>query len=299
MFAPCRITEGVVVGSIYTGQLNEKLDFSQDGQEQRYCMLWQQSLVNTTAISYRSDIVANSLKKIRQYNQLKDLEPTSRTAAESGFMIEMTENQTQYDDAPGFEYHSIRVNGAVDTIQGREIELEGSNALLNIHDTDIGVDWKEAFKDTDTRGFGTYLSDLMADSTTFVGPMVTLYVSILDFSNLHTTAIGGGEAESGMAFFFEFFLKSIVGLMLIVPLIILAVVLIMRIGILWIVIAFSPLLALLRGFGKDWASKVSSKITVPNIIGLIFAPVMPVFVLSISILFLQTLSQKFYDPANV
>jgi len=87
--------------------------------------------------------------------------------------------------------------------------------------------------------------------------------------------------------------------MLIVPLIILAVVLIIRVAVLWVVIAFSPLLALVRGFGKDsMLSGISSKISASNIIGMIFAPVLPVFILSLSIVFLQSLSSRFYDPAN-
>ncbi len=299
-FAPCRITEWVVVGSIYTWNVNEKLDFSQNGQKKQYCMLWQQNLVDITAMKYRSDLAADAVKQLKKYRLLtetKDSDPDSLKDSDNTFLSLMDDSQNDFGGQNGLDYYSERADGAVDTLKNRERITGNNGKILNLHEGGIGIDWKEEFKDTEEWGVGTFMSDIMEDSTTFVGPMVTLYVTLLEFSNLHTTAIGGGEAESGMAFFFEFMLKALIGLMLIVPLIVLAVVLIMRIGILWVVIAFSPFLALLRWFGKqDWLSK--TKFTTTNIIWIIFSPVLPIFVLGLSIIFLQALSQRFYDPAN-
>jgi hypothetical protein len=49
----------------------------------------------------------------------------------------------------------------------------------------------------------------------------------------------------------EFVIKLAVGLALVAPLIALAVVLLVRIGLLWLLIAFSPIFWLLYAFGRE------------------------------------------------
>lgn len=75
-----------------------------------------------------------------------------------------------------------------------------------------------------------------------VGPFVTLYVSLLDFSNL---SINNSDSQdvSGQAIgaMIEFLMRTIIGIMLLVPLIALTVVIIMRVVLMWGVIAFIPL----------------------------------------------------------
>ena len=142
---------------------------------------------------------------------------------------------------------------------------------------------------------GLSLNKLMDKSKGMVWPFVTLYVSLLDFGNLSYNENDENDLSKAVGGVTEFLIRGIIGILLLVPLITLAVVLIMRIGILWGIIAFTPLgivAGLLFGdiLGKWGGSDFMSKIwNVKNIIWLIFAPIVPVFVLSISIVLIQAL----------
>ena len=137
---------------------------------------------------------------------------------------------------------------------------------------------------------GTTFDSLVSDSQGFVWPLVTLYASILDFANIDVTQ-SGSETVTISRYFLEFFLKFIVGVVLIVPLLLLAIVLLFRIGFMRLIIAFAPILVLLIVFKfkpTDDSSGLGEKLLgVDRIMGIIFAPVMPVFALSMSLIFLQ------------
>lgn len=85
--------------------------------------------------------------------------------------------------------------------------------------------------------------------------------------------------------------------MLFVPLFVLAIVLIVRIWILWIVIAASPVLALLAVFKDElklkWGDKwIMAYLDWAQIVKLVFAPVFIVFAISMSMIFLSALNPK-------
>lgn len=92
----------------------------------------------------------------------------------------------------------------------------------------------------------TTLSDIINKSQGFVGPLVTMYSSLLNFAQISDTSITSLGAVSG-----EVIIKMVIALALLVPLLALAVVLIIRIGFLWLVIAASPIIILSEVFGKD------------------------------------------------
>ena len=78
------------------------------------------------------------------------------------------------------------------------------------------------------------------------------------------------------------------------PLLVLCVVLIIRIAVLWIFIAFSPVLVLIEALelkiGGD-AGKKLGNYSISSALSMIFLPVMATFAISISIVFLSVLSE--------
>lgn len=299
-FPPCRTTQWYVVGSIYTGTINEDIYLGQSGQEKKYCALGTDRMVQTTDIKYSSDEVAASVRILTRYQDLHEREDLQ--TADQDF-VDRIKDENNENLSWNLAYHSERVHGIINIIPERTTlkELDNSITVYDISDSGIAFNREEEFTNNqDDRGIGTFLSDIMDGSTNYVWPLVTFYITILEFSQLHTTSVWQGEDVESMAFFFEFVLKSAIGLMLVVPLLMLAVLLIMRVGILWLIIAFSPGLALLVAFGKSkLLENISSKFTIGNILGLIFAPVLPIFVLGLSLIFLQTITAIFHDPDSV
>lgn len=147
------------------------------------------------------------------------------------------------------------------------------------------------------------LRSLIKDSEWMVWPFVTLYMTLLDYSNLSSIAHNRSSVNNTIWWFMEFWLKGIVSVAIFIPLIALAVILILRVVILRVIIAFIPLwiaLAWLSSFttsGGWWGFKksilgMSLDFTgawkwISTILWLIFAPVLPVFAISISIVLLQ------------
>ncbi len=87
----------------------------------------------------------------------------------------------------------------------------------------------------------------------------------------------------------EALMKVIIGIAYLIPLIVLCVVLIIRVAILWVTIAFSPILVLSEVFGFKLGDM--QKFGLKNAISMIFLPVMATFAISISIVFLSVLSE--------
>lgn len=81
--------------------------------------------------------------------------------------------------------------------------------------------------------------------------MVTIYISILDFSNI-TSVSDTMKDTTSVGVIIEFIMKAAAAIFMIIPLITLALVMLMRVGILWAMIAFSPFLVIL------WVFKESS-----------------------------------------
>ncbi len=124
------------------------------------------------------------------------------------------------------------------------------------------------------------LDTLIEKAQGMTWPMYTLYGTILHMGEVGLTINNKTVVEAWL----EFLMRVIVALALFLPLVALAVVLVMRAVILRLVIAFSPLLALVYVFGfKVGGDKAELK----SVLWLIFLPVFAVFAVSISILFLS------------
>ncbi len=140
------------------------------------------------------------------------------------------------------------------------------------------------------------LHTLINSSKGMVWPFVTLYMSLLDYSQL--TYLNNWTAKNAeLGALTEFLLKGAVSLALFIPLVALAVVLIIRVVLLRAIIAFIPLGIVFALLWKEvWLSwdgfslwDTLGKVDAKWIIWLIFAPILPVFAISMSIIFLHTL----------
>ncbi len=121
----------------------------------------------------------------------------------------------------------------------------------------------------------------------------SLYASLLNLSTIHVWV-----PKSDTSIVMETLIKAIVALAYMIPLLILAITLIMRVWYLWIIIAFSPFIALAS---VDWLwSKIKDKMDnkvlkkafdYKNVISLLLLPVVVTFAISLSIVFLSSLSE--------
>jgi len=161
--------------------------------------------------------------------------------------------------------------------------------------------WQEPY----TSQNGLTMNTLINKSKGMVWPFITLYMSLLDFSNLSIQDTDNKTTNSTLWWITEFTLKAAISIALIIPLIALAVILIIRIVILRGVIAFIPLGIVVAFLWKEigmwdtgqkeiWGMTFNKE----SIIWLIFAPVLPVFAISISIIILQTLQIAMKDAIS-
>ena len=147
------------------------------------------------------------------------------------------------------------------------------------------IAWTNFFNWTDS----LTISSIITRSKWFVGPLVTIYSSLLNFAQLTNTNITTASGTSGL-----FIIKALVAIALFFPLIALALVLIARIGVLWLYIVSSPFIILKESFKNlIKIEKLDKYLSINGVIGIIFAPVITVAALSISLIFMTALANGF------
>ncbi len=144
-----------------------------------------------------------------------------------------------------------------------------------------------------------FLEELMEKSQWLVWPLVTIYISILDFSNI-TSVSDTMKDTTSVGVIIEFIMKAVAAIFMIIPLITLALVLLMRVWILRAIIAFSPFIVVLRVFKESGivssiSGSTESYTSAKAVIWLIFAPVVPVFALGIGMIIIQTLQLRMHE----
>lgn len=115
-------------------------------------------------------------------------------------------------------------------------------------------DWK----DYTSQPYRT-LASLIDNSQGMVGPFVTMYMSLLNFSNLSDLDANNTTIGKTVGNFIDILLKTVVGIVLFIPLVAISVMLIMRVVILWAVIAFSPLLIARFFLGEKKSVKIGKE----------------------------------------
>ncbi len=133
------------------------------------------------------------------------------------------------------------------------------------------------------------IATLIQKSKWFVWPLVTIYSSLLNFAQLTDTNITSTAWTSGV-----FIIKSLVAIALFFPLIALALVLIARIWVLRLYIVASPFIILKASF-KDFVKIkwLDDYLSINGVAWIIFAPVITVAALSISLIFMTALVNGF------
>jgi hypothetical protein len=149
--------------------------------------------------------------------------------------------------------------------------------------------WSTKWKSRIGKTLAPTVSQIIDKSQWFVGPFVTIYASIMDFANLsdgnnHNSSIGKNV--------WSMLIRAGVAIGLVFPLIALAIVLFIRIWFLRAVIAASPILILANVFKDTLKIDLGKHFTIENILQAIFAPVITVFALSISMIFMTTLDNS-------
>lgn len=145
------------------------------------------------------------------------------------------------------------------------------------------------------------LKDIIAKAEWFVGVLITLYKSILNFVSFNT----GSSSTDTFILFLEALLKVWFGLALLIPLILLSIALVIRVGYIWMFIALSPIIALKIAFDDNETMKwIRSSIPIikeklGDVIRIIFAPVLITFAVSFCLVFMTALITSINNqPSN-
>ena len=133
------------------------------------------------------------------------------------------------------------------------------------------------------------LDSLLESSKWWVWPLITMYSSILKVQEL---LVDPGNVST-MSSLFWAIINTFFVVILFIPIAILAILLIIRIWFLWVTIAISPILILINlgpdPINKLWKNDIFKKFTMKETLIRIFSPIVVVFAVSLSIIFLATI----------
>lgn len=149
--------------------------------------------------------------------------------------------------------------------------------------------WEKWFKSEEVEAMTIW--QLVDRSKWLVWPMMTIFSSMMNFAQISETS----QDNWVWAVWMETLIKALFAIAIFFPLLALTLVLVARVGVLWLVVAASPFIILLKVFKEQlWSIwDIANKADLSNIIKIIFSPVIVVFALSMSIIFLQTLISSY------
>jgi len=135
------------------------------------------------------------------------------------------------------------------------------------------------------------LKNIIGESEWFVGVLITLYKSVLNFVSFNT----GSSSTDTFILFLEALLKVWFGLALLIPLTLLSIALVIRVGYIWMFIALSPIIALKIAFEDNdtmkwirWSIPIIKE-KLSDVLRIIFAPVIITFAVSFCLVFMTAL----------
>lgn len=148
----------------------------------------------------------------------------------------------------------------------------------------------------DFNGTGVLTMKHLLDSGRgMMGPLITMYASILNFAQFNTQTSTGNDR----ALVIEWLIKMLFALALFFPTLLTWLVMIVRVWMLWIMIALSPFFVLKRSFDETLGWSIN-EMHIPvlsyglwDIIKIIFAPVIVVFAISLCVIFMNLLVSGF------
>lgn len=127
------------------------------------------------------------------------------------------------------------------------------------------------------------IDDLFEESKSYVGVFSTLYSTLLDSAEIGLTE---GSTQNNYLKLLNTVLNIAYIAALFLPLAVMVVVLVMRVVMLWAIIALSPIIVIMKVF--EWDKKLSGSLEMfklENIISLLLAPVLISFAVSLSTMF--------------
>lgn len=265
--SPCRVEQSYIIGRENGDPEFRNVEKISVTNDQRFkwkevCVLFGKLFVLRDEDKVISDIKASPINTIIT----NTWSYTSGANAESAYNNIMKSMLT---------YNSWAWTGL--NITGNMVHVRNSSGYINT--------WKAFFDATS----GVTLANIIKESKGFVGPLVTLYSSLLNFAQLSDTEIGSIWATSGI-----FLIKTWVALALFFPLLALAVVLIVRIGYLWLFIVASPFIIIKSIFSNflKLGEKLDGYLSIKTVVGIVFAPVITVAALSLSLIFMSVLTNR-------
>lgn len=154
----------------------------------------------------------------------------------------------------------------------------------------LSLTWNDPFFVwQDGNGLLYTIDNLIEQSKGYVWPLITIYSSLLDIQSFADIWSHTSYVEDFISLMF----KLLFSLVLIAPLVWLAIILVVRIWILRLVIAATPVLILIWVFGDMlwWLSKaLPDQLSIWNIVKLVFAPVIITLAISLSLIFINAIS---------
>jgi len=291
-FSPCELYDGKrVVGQKYRSGAGW-IPYNTDG----YCILPN----NMFAYFSGGQIAANSDVLDEINASLNDQNALSPVTDDANAHIHYSNNLTEIATLSGWWLNDPEVR----------TERADDDLIFNVHGTIISDPtndgpWIHLLNKGPNSAITVFdqapeLKDLIDKAEWYVGVLITLYKSILNFVSFNT----GSSSVDTFVMFLEALLKIAFGIALLVPLIILAAALLIRIGYIWMFIALSPIIALKIAFTDEssikglWSKIPLLKDGIGSVLRMVFAPVIITFALSFSLVFMTALITSINNTEN-
>lgn len=256
--SPCRVERSYVIWREYGDpKYKNTAKFKDEFKDLEVCVLFGNQLV-----MWPEDAFMQKIKDIMSVNVTWPM-PDYNNKVWYNYYINGLLNMTWWDTMPELTGKMVYLGSWTTAFATGNLFFAGTNSLT--------------------------IATLIQKSKWFVGPLVTMYSSLLNFAQLTNTSVTTTSWTSGI-----FIIKALVAIALFFPLIALALVLILRIGILWLYIVASPFIILKESF-KNFVKidGLDKYLSIKSVIGIIFAPVVTVAALSLSLIFMTALVNGF------
>lgn len=271
--SPCRIYKQYIVGRQYAG-----FSTNENGSGKNSFMKWACVFEGNKVVRFENEI---------PYQELTNMPPEILKNA-----YDIDSNANTLND---YQYQALLSNALQSWYEKRSDRTQ-ANMVFKISDdqgycpdnrtrNDYGIMSIENREDKGSNTNAIKLSSIIDQAKGFQGPLMTLFASLLDFGSF--TQQSKDVSERGVLF--EVLIKVIFAAALLIPLILFAIILFVRVAVLWLIIAASPLYVLRWVFQDklDWLDLPFGGSSPAGVLKVIFAPVITVFAVSVALIFMM------------
>ncbi len=281
-YSPCELKDNYVVGRQYGGPATQ-WPYRETGDiftEDNYCILGASKVVR-----FKNEIADYGISYWG--NQFQNL-LTIDNASEYSINLQNAKGAINSTDNPT-RAALLAEQAVFDVNSWASLDISDGWGISPLYDIPAGTVGWETFNET---GVLT-MKNLLDSSKGMMWPLITLYSSILNFSQFNIQTSNGDDR----ALVIGAIIKTLLALALLLPILLTALVMLVRVWILWVVIALSPFFVLKRSFKDSIGEGLSDipilKYWIGDLIKVIFAPVVIVFAVSLSIIFMSLLTAWF------